>query len=251
MTIRVVVGNDKAFVRAGLTKILEDDRRISVIGEVSTGVEALNLARNEHPDVLVLDAHLPQLDGLEVTRRLNLNGSRVILIVPENQATGIIRALQAGARGVITETPSADALVHIVHAVNTGSTVLAHAANTRLIEVLNAVAHMSAPTWRNIRPAALTQREREVFSCLGDGLANNEIARQLGIEVSTVKSHVAHLLTKLRIRDRTQAALLAHDVDRHATAFGTNGGDGSKKFRDLHHRMRLPRLEAEDTGEKL
>jgi DNA-binding NarL/FixJ family response regulator len=224
VVIRVVIGDDETLVRVGLRKALEDDPEISVVGEASTGLEALTLAEAERPDVLMIGAGLPRLSSLEVTRRLSVRRSvdgevLVILIMPDGEAKGTLHALQAGARGVIVGSCSTEELRQAVRIAGSGSVVLTRVASSHLMKALGAV--LSRPAPQQVDPGRLTDREREIFSYLGEGLSNREIAKKLGVEVSTVKSHIARLLTKMDLPDRTRAALVARDLDRYAAAFGT------------------------------
>ncbi|HEX2275286.1 MAG TPA: response regulator transcription factor [Acidimicrobiales bacterium] len=212
--IRVLVADDQALVRAGFRMILDAQPDISVLGEAGTGREAVELARRVEPDVTLMDIRMPDMDGLEATRRLAGPGVdtplRVLVLTTFDLDEYVYDALQAGASGFLLKDVGRDELVHAVRVVAAGDALLAPSVTRRLIAEF-ARQRPPAPA----SPAeleSLTSRERDVLELVARGLSNAEIAEALVVGEATVKSHVAHILMKLHLRDRIQAVILAYKV---------------------------------------
>jgi len=200
VTISVLIADDHPVVRQGLSVLLSVHDDMSVAGEAGDGEEALRLAAELQPDVLLLDLKLPVLDGIAVLRELPERAPRtraLVLTSAADRAQAAV-AMQAGAAGFLYKDIEPDALVRAIRSVHDGHTLLA-------AEVADLVTPRSGPRGMG----SLTAREREVLVLLADGRSNREIARSLGVTEKTVKTHVSSVLAKLGVADRTQAAVLA------------------------------------------
>jgi DNA-binding NarL/FixJ family response regulator len=200
--ITVLIADDHPVVRQGLAVLLEVQDDITLVGEASTGPEAVQLTRQHAPDVLLLDLKLPEIDGLGVLAELaaQQSSTRVLILTSAAGPATPGLALQAGAAGFLYKDVDPDALVRAIRSVHDGQTVLAP-------EAAGLVTARSAGGARGI--GALTGRERDVLELLAAGQSNREIARTLHVSEKTVKTHVSAVLAKLGVADRTQAALLA------------------------------------------
>lgn len=203
--IRVVVVDDHTLLREGLVSMLETYDDIDVAGQASDGHEALRLALEVRPDVVLLDLRLPGVDGIDVTRRLKAEAPRmrVLIVTVHQEESYVTEALRAGADGYTLKTIGHKELADTIRRVMAGEPVL-HPAVARTV-----LADFAAITRGESPPGRLSAREREVVKLLAQGLSNKQIARQLGIGVETVKTHVSSILTKLGAADRTQAVVLA------------------------------------------
>ncbi len=207
--LRVVVADDHALVRSGITGLLEAGD-LDVVGEAADGEEAVALARQLRPDVVVMDIRMPRVDGIEATRRLRQDpaGPQVLVLTTFDLDEYVFRALQAGAAGFLLKDAPPGRLVDAVRTVAAGEALLAPAVTRRLIE-----RHLRAPApGPRADPAAgLSPREREVWLLVAQGLSNAEIAASLVVSEATVKAHLTRLLAKLGVRDRVQAVVLAYE----------------------------------------
>jgi DNA-binding NarL/FixJ family response regulator len=215
VTIRVVVADDQELVRTGLAMILDAHEDIEVVGQAADGVEAVELATRLLPDVLLVDIRMPGLDGIEVTRRLAGPGVpdplAVVVITTFDLDEYVHGALRAGARGFLLKDAGPELLVQAVHAAANGDALIAPNVTRRLLATL-AAQQPAAPRPQPIEP--LTEREEQVLALVARGRTNAEIAEELYIGVTTVKTHVASLLAKLGARNRVEIAMWAYDTGR-------------------------------------
>jgi RNA polymerase sigma factor (sigma-70 family) len=213
VTVRVLIADDQTLVRAGFRKILEADAEIEVVGEAADGFEAVEAARALAPDVVLMDVRMPRLDGLEATRQLvdqGEEGPRVLVLTTFGLEEYVYEALRAGASGFLLKDVPPEQLLAGIHVVARGDALLDPAITRSVIEEFAA-----RPAVRRELAAKLdelTPREREVFSLVARGLSNAEIARELVVSEGTVKSHVAHVLLKLGLRDRVQSVIYAYEA---------------------------------------
>ena len=214
MSIRVVVADDQDLVRTGLVMILGAQPDITVVGEAADGIQALEVATRLRPDVLLVDIRMPGLDGVEVTRRLAgpdvTDPMAVVVITTFDLDEYVLGALRAGARGFLLKDAGPDLLVQAVHAAADGDALIAPNVTRRLLATL--VDQAPQTVTQPIDP--LTDREEEVLALIARGRTNAEIAAELFIGLSTVKSHVASLLAKLGVRNRVEIAMWAYHSKR-------------------------------------
>jgi len=208
MTLRVVIADDQALVRAGFRMILESDDRIEVAGEAADGEQAVSVVRRVRPDVVLMDVRMPVLDGIEATRRLLGDGAqfKVIILTTFDLDEYVFAALRAGASGFLLKDVSPEQLIASVRLVAAGEALLAPSVTRRLIERFSSP-EKPPPAELN----GLTAREREVLTLMARGLSNGELAEELTLSEATVKTHVARVLSKLGLRDRVQAVVLAYE----------------------------------------
>lgn len=216
--IRVVLADDHAMMRAGFRTILTLDDRIEVVGEAGTGAEAIAQARALRPDVVCMDVQMPDLDGLEATRRIIADPdipSAVLVVTTFDRDDYLFAALDAGASGFLLKNAGPEELTAAVRVVAAGDALLAPEVTRRVIaRFANPAVSASAPEPLPVS-SPLTEREEEVLRLMADALSNGEIAERLYIGEATVKTHVSNVLAKLGARDRVQAVVLAH---RHGLA---------------------------------
>jgi DNA-binding NarL/FixJ family response regulator len=212
MTIRVLLCDDQALVRSGFRLILESREDIEVVGEAEDGREALELARQADPNVILMDVRMPNVDGVEATRRLVAGGSkaRVLILTTFDLDEYVYEAIRAGASGFLLKDVQPAQLVDAIRVVAAGEALLAPSVTRRL---LDRFAH-TLPGEEKPPPelASLTERELEVLKLLAGGLSNAELAERLFLSETTVKSHISSVLRKLGLRDRVQAVVLAYEA---------------------------------------
>jgi DNA-binding NarL/FixJ family response regulator len=206
--VRVLVADDQPLLRAGFASLLEGSGAIEVVGEASTGIEAIEQAERLRPDVVLMDIRMPDMDGIEATRRLTR--SRVLILTTFGLDEYIIDALRAGAAGFILKDSQVNDLVAAVLAVADGDAVLSPPVTRRLLDQV--ARRLPAAVDRDrTRLAELTEREHDVLRMLAAGLSNAEIAAALVVSEATTKTHVSRVLQKLGLRDRVQAAIFAYE----------------------------------------
>jgi DNA-binding NarL/FixJ family response regulator len=209
--IRVLIADDQALVRGGFRMILEAQKDMEVVGEAGDGREAVAQARELRPDVVLMDIRMPELNGLEATRRLLSDGDemRVLILTTFDLDEYVYEAMKSGASGFLLKDVPPERLADAVRVVAAGDALLAPAITRRLIEgfVRRPAPATRAPT----ELAGLTERELDVLKLIARGLSNMEIASSLFVSEATVKTHVTHILAKLRLRDRVQAVVLAYE----------------------------------------
>jgi DNA-binding NarL/FixJ family response regulator len=208
MTIRVLVVDDQAMVRAGFRLLLADEPDIEVVAEASNGLEAVAEAARCRPDVVLMDIRMPELDGLEATRRILAADpdSRVLILTTFDLDEYVYRALSVGASGFVLKDEPPEQLIAAVRTVAGGDALLSPSVTRRVIQQFTRV-HQAPPE----AVETLTDREMDVFRLISRGYSNAEIGQELFISDTTVKTHVTHVLGKLRLRDRVQAVVLAYE----------------------------------------
>jgi DNA-binding NarL/FixJ family response regulator len=210
MTTRILIADDQALVRGGLRMILDAQPDLEVVGEAVDGREALQQARELSPDLVLMDVRMPELDGLETTRRLldRDPGPKVIVLTTFDLDDYVYEAIRAGASGFLLKSAPPQQLIAGIRTVMAGDALLAPEITRRLLDRF--IARPPRPTTIPPDFADLSERELEVLRLIADGRSNAEIAVDLFISEATVKTHVTHILTKLRLRDRVQAVALAY-----------------------------------------
>ena len=215
MSVRVVVADDQEIVRTGLTMILNAQPGIEVVGEAANGVRAVEVARRLRPDVCLFDIRMPGLDGIEATRLLAgptvPDPLAVVVITTFDLDDYVYAALRAGARGFLLKDAGPALLSQAVHAAAEGDALIAPSVTARLLTAF-ATGGPSGPPAQPVDP--LTEREEQVLSTVASGRTNNEIADELHITLSTVKTHVASLMAKLGARNRVEIAIWAYETNR-------------------------------------
>jgi len=211
--IRVVVVDDEALLRSGLSSLVESADDLVVVGTASNGAEALDVVAATLPDVVLMDIRMPELDGLEATRQLSQNpataGTRVLVLTTFDLDQYVYEALRAGASGFLLKAALPDELRNAIRVIAAGDALLAPAITRRLIEDFAARPLLSGEKAEPMPD--ITGRERDVLAAVARGLSNTEIGKELHMSVSTVKTHISHLLMKLNARDRTQLVVLAYE----------------------------------------
>ncbi|GAA1932995.1 response regulator transcription factor [Streptomyces sodiiphilus] len=210
--VKVVLADDQHLVRAGFRSILDDEDDIEVTGEAATGAEAVRLARELLPDIVLMDIRMPELDGLAATERIvadeRLARVRVVILTTFDIDDYVYRALRAGASGFLVKDTEPMELLHAVRVCARGDALIAPAVTRRLISEFAGRSRRPDPA---PRLRALTAREREVMGLVGQGLTNDEIARRLVLSPATAKTHVSRAMTKLGVRDRAHLVILAYE----------------------------------------
>lgn len=204
--IRVLVADDQALLRGSFRLLVDSEPDLEVVGEAATGFEAVTLAAVVQPDVVLMDVRMPEMDGIEATRRLG-GGARVLIVTMFDLDAYVYAALRAGASGfLLKDTPPA-ALLSAIRVVAAGEALLSPTITRRLIEEFTRTP--AAPTFQGLD--GLTEREREVLTLIARGLSNHEIAGYLHLSLATIKTHIGRLLTKLDARDRAQLVIAAYE----------------------------------------
>ncbi len=211
--IRVVVADDQALVRSGFLALLRSEEGIDVVGEASNGYEAVRVAKEARPDVMLMDIRMPEMDGLEATRLITadpaLRSVRILILTTFDLDSYVHEALRAGASGFLLKDTLPVDLLAAVRVVAGGDALLAPSITRRLIEdfVRRPIGNVD-----DARLSHLTEREREVLICVARGLSNAELADELFMSHATAKTHVSHLLTKFAVRDRAQLVVVAYET---------------------------------------
>ncbi|MCX4743318.1 response regulator transcription factor [Streptomyces antibioticus] len=210
--IRVLLADDQRLVRAGFRSIIDDEDDIEVVGEASTGTEAVELTRELRPDVVLMDIRMPEEDGLAATRRIvsdeRLSDVRVVILTTFDVDDYVYGALRAGAAGFLVKDTEPMELLHGIRVCARGDALIAPAVTRRLIaEFAGRVVQPDVSPRLNV----LTEREFEVIRLVGAGLTNDEIAERLVLSPYTAKTHVSRIMTKLAVRDRTQLVIIAYE----------------------------------------
>jgi DNA-binding NarL/FixJ family response regulator len=208
MTIRVLVADDQSMVRAGFRMLLADEQDIEVVAEAENGREAVEKTARFNPGVILMDIRMPELDGLQATRRILAedNDARILILTTFDLDEYVYEALSAGASGFVLKDDSPEQLLAAIRTVAAGDALLSPTVTKKVIKQFA----------RHPRPAPpkeldeLSERERDVFRLMAEGMSNGEIGDKLYISETTVKTHVTHILQKLGLRDRVQAVVLAH-----------------------------------------
>jgi DNA-binding NarL/FixJ family response regulator len=210
MTTRVLVADDQSMVRAGFRMLLAGEDDIEVVAEASNGLEAIEKAARFDPTVVLMDIRMPELDGLEATRRILAadRGARILILTTFDLDEYVYEALRAGASGFVLKDDSPEQLISAIRTVAAGDALLSPTVTRRVIEKFAGMPPPVPPK----ELAELSERERDVFQLMARGLSNAEVAQELFISETTVKTHVTHILSKLGLRDRVQAVVLAYQA---------------------------------------
>jgi len=211
--IRVLIVDDQSLVRAGFRMILESEEDVEVVGEAADGLEALAAVAELEPDVILMDVRMPNVDGLEATRRLlegKAEGPRVLILTTFDLDEYVYEALRVGASGFLLKDTPPEQLVEAIHVVSNGDALLSPVITRRVIEEF---VRRPPESVRKPPPELeeLTARELEMLRYVARGLSNAEIAKEAYVSETTVKTHIAHILMKLRLRDRVQAVVFAYE----------------------------------------
>ena len=212
MTVRVLLVDDQALVRAGFRMILGAEDDLCVVGEAEDGDDAVRLARSLRPDVVLMDIQMPRLDGVEATRQIVAEpgtDTRVVILTTFERDEYIFEALRVGASGFLLKNAPPEELLHAVRMVADGNALLSPSVTRRVIEQYATTTPVSRHVTDSL--AGLTDREREVLCSLASGKSNAEVATTLYVSEGTIKTHVSHILTKLALRDRMQAVVFAYE----------------------------------------
>ncbi len=210
--IRVLLADDQALIRAGFHVLLEAADGIEVVGEAEDGAQAVELARRQRADVVLMDIRMPGVDGLEATRRIDaderLAGVKVLILTTFESDEYVYEALRAGASGFLVKDTEPAELLRAIHVVAAGDALLSPGVTRRLIADI--AARRPPPTRPDLALGELTEREREIMTLVAHGLSNAEIAAQLYLSPLTVKTHVSRAMLKLHARDRAQLVVIAY-----------------------------------------
>jgi DNA-binding NarL/FixJ family response regulator len=201
--IKVLIADDHPVVRRGLANLLDGEQDIEVVGQACNGVEALELARDRKPDVVLIDLRMPEMDGVEAIRRMRAESQelRFIILTTYDNEEWVFEGIRAGARGYLLKDSEPEELVSAIRAIMRGESLIEPVVATRLLDRFSELATREAG--QGLDPP--TERELEVLQLMARGASNSEIAGELVITIKTVKTHVAHLLGKLQAKNRTEA----------------------------------------------
>jgi DNA-binding NarL/FixJ family response regulator len=210
VSIRVLVADDQSMVRAGFRMLLTGEQDIEVVAEASNGLDAVAKTRRLNPAVVLMDIRMPEIDGIEATRRILAGGSaaRILILTTFGLDEYVYEALCAGASGFVLKDDPPEQLIAAVRTVAAGNALLSPAITKRVIKQFTRIPRPAPPK----EFGELTEREHEILRLIADGLSNAEIGHKLYIGETTVKTHVTHILQKLGLRDRVQAVVLAHQT---------------------------------------
>ena len=214
MSIRVLLADDQALVRSGFRMILDEREGIEVVGEAENGAQAIELARALRPDVILMDVRMPDIDGVEATRQLVSGGTdaRIVILTTFDLDEYVYAAIRAGASGFLLKDVRPSELVDGIRVVAAGDALLAPSVTRRLLDRFATALPDGDDEPAPPSLASLTDRELEVLKLLARGLSNTELAQQLFLSETTVKTHVSSVFRKLRLRDRAQAVVLAYEL---------------------------------------
>lgn len=214
MSVRILIADDQALFREGLSTLLSVHKDIEVIGQASNGEEAVDLALQLRPDVILMDMQMPILNGVGATRRLkkSLPECRVIVLTTFTDNETIFEALRAGAMGYLLKDVDSAQLADSVRATARGESILDPSVAAKVVQEFSRVSSMVPASSSTVLPEPLSEREIELLGLIASGLSNKEIGEALFITEGTVKNHMTHILGKLGVRDRTQAALKAKEL---------------------------------------
>lgn len=210
--MRVLLVDDQPLIRNGLRVLINDAEDLTVVGEAGNGAEAVRLARDHRPDVVVMDIRMPVMDGIEATRHLlsGIDPAKVLILTTFDDDEYVFAALRAGASGFLVKDMALDDILNAVRVVAGGDALIAPSVTRRLIEQFAERPAVPAPVYRSAE--GITEREREVLTLVGLGRSNAEIATSLHISPATAKAHVARLFTKLDARDRVHLVIMAYEM---------------------------------------
>jgi DNA-binding NarL/FixJ family response regulator len=224
MSIRVLIADDQSMVRAGFRMLISGEEDVEVVAEATTGGEAVSKAARFHPTVVLMDIRMPELDGLEATRRILATDptARILILTTFDLDEYIYEALSAGASGFVLKDDPPEQLIAAIRTVAAGDALLSPTVTTRVIKQFARIPHPEPPK----ELEDLTAREREILLLIANGLSNAEIGKKLYISETTVKTHVTHILQKLNLRDRVQAVVLAYQSGLLETDQPESGASG-------------------------
>src|SRR6266536_5192413 len=212
--IKVLLADDEGLVRSGFKVLLDLEDDITVVGEATTGAEAVEQARATRPDVILMDIRMPHMDGIQATREIakvpGLQGAHVLILTTYDTDAYVYEALQAGASGFLLKDAGPAELLHAIRVIAAGEALLAPRITRRLIAQFTA--ERVATQVAEDRLSVLTQRERQVLALVGKGLSNQEIGAQLFLSPATARTHVSHAMAKLGARDRAQLVVIAYQT---------------------------------------
>jgi DNA-binding NarL/FixJ family response regulator len=220
--IRVLVADDQSMVRAGFRMLLSREEDVEVVAEAENGLEAVDKAARFNPTVVLMDIRMPELDGLEATRRILAAdaAARVLILTTFDLDEYVYEALRAGASGFVLKDDPPEQLLAAIRIVAAGDALLSPAITKRVIEQFSRIPRPERPAQLD----ELTERELDVFRLIARGLSNAEIGQELYISDTTVKTHITHILQKLDLRDRVQAVVLAHEAGLFDAEVAPAGG---------------------------